>query len=148
MRRLDLRTLCIMLIAVFLGAAWAIFNFNSTGGVRAEEQLRPLVWTIFATPFALFLGWAIARRNEVWSAAFICFCFYFFTPFVAARTESLILSPAEASATGHHTYFVAALVLHFVGAIVITLWRALDLDSPAFQESLVQPPVANTEASS
>lgn len=143
-RRIDLRTLCIMLTAIFLGVAWAVYNYTSTGGSRSEEQLRPLVWTIFATPFALFIGWVIARRNEVWRAAFVCFCFYFFTPFVAARIESLLLTPEQAAATGHHTYFVAAIVLHLVVAIGLALWRSLCPPDPV---SPAAPPVVASHRS-
>lgn len=125
MRPVDRRTLAILLVATLVGAAWATYNFASTGGARGEEQLRPLVWTIFATPFALFLGWVVARRYEAWLAAFVCFSLYFFTPFVAARIESLVLTPAEASATKHALYFQSAIVLHIIAAIVIALWRAM-----------------------
>jgi hypothetical protein len=65
-RHLDLRTTGIMLGALLVGVAWAVFNYASTSGERGEDQLRPLVWTIFSTPFVLFIGWVMARRAEVW----------------------------------------------------------------------------------
>lgn len=122
-RRFDWRTINILLIAALIGAAWAAYSFASTGGARGEDQLRPLVWTIFAVPFALFLGWVVARRSEVGLAAFVCFCVYFYTPFVAARIESLVLTPAEAAATKHALYFQAAMVLHIISAVIIAVWR-------------------------
>lgn len=130
-RRIDWRTFGIMLGIALLGAVWAIYNYISVGNDRSEEQLRPLVWVIFATPFALFIGWVLARRAEVWRAAFICFCFYFFTPFVAARIESFMLTPEQAAASGHSRYFVTAIVLHVIGAVGLSLWRALDPPAPA-----------------
>ncbi len=123
-RRLDTRTLVIMLVAALLGVAWAAYNFISTGGDRGQDELRPLVWTIFATPFALFIGWLVARRAEVWVATFVCFCLYFFTPFVAARIESLILTREAAQNNGHVIYFSAVLVLHGVVALALAVWRA------------------------
>jgi FtsH-binding integral membrane protein len=121
---LDWRTFGIMLAAALVGAAWAAFNYASTGGERGEAQLQPLVWTMFATPFALFIGWVVARRAEVWLAAFACFCVYFFTFFVAARIESLLMTPEQASASGHDLYFKTAIVLHVLAALALAVWRA------------------------
>jgi glucan phosphoethanolaminetransferase (alkaline phosphatase superfamily) len=136
MNHFDWRTFGSMLLAAALGVAWAAFNFASTGGERGEEQLQPLVWTIFATPFFLFLGWTIARRREVWLAAFICFCVYFFGVFVAARIESLISTREQAAANGHSAYFITTMILHAAVALGLAIWRA---------RTPYPPPVADTE---
>jgi len=122
-RHLDLRTTGIMLGALLVGVAWAFFNYTSTGGERGEDQLRPLVWTIFSTPFVLFIGWVMAQRAEVWLAAFSCFCLYFFTPFVAARIESLVYDEFYAAQSGHHLYFTLVMVLHGAGGVALVGWR-------------------------
>jgi hypothetical protein len=113
-----------MIAAVVLGVAWATYNFVITDGERGLQELQPLVWTIFATPFVLWIGWVVARRTELWLAAFSCFCLYFFTPFVAARLESLIMTPDQAAATRHEFYFQAVLVLHLLGGVGLAIWRA------------------------
>jgi hypothetical protein len=133
------RTFALLIGAALLGAAWAYYNFLSTGGQRGQDELRPLVWTIFATPFALFLGWTLARRAEVWLAAFCCFCLYFFTVFVAARIESLVYSPEAAAATNHDLYFQAVIVLHLIGAAGLAVWRARQ---PAPATAASPPPAA------
>ncbi len=144
-KRIDWRTLAVMVIAALIGVAWAAYNFTSTDGRRGDDQLQALVWTIFATPFALFLGWVLVRRAEVWLAAFACFCLYFFTPFVAARIQSFMMTPEEAAATGRSAYFIWAMVLHVVGALALAVWRARAPyrgDQPATDEapSADQPP--------
>jgi hypothetical protein len=125
-RVMDGRTFAGMFGAALLGVAWAAYNYSSTGGERGEENLVPLVWTIFATPFALFIGWSLVRRAETWLAAFVCFCLYFFTPFVASRIESLFMTPEQASTTGHVTYFWLVIGLHLSSALAISVWRSLD----------------------
>jgi hypothetical protein len=124
-RRIDTRTLAIMLTALAIGLAWAAFQLASTGGVRNDSTVRPLVWTVFATPFALFIGWLVARRQELGLAAFVCFCLYFFTFFVAQRIESLVLSPAEAAANGHALHFQLVLATHALAGLALSIWRAL-----------------------
>ncbi len=133
-QRLDVRTLMIMLAATLVGAAWAYYNFTSTGGERGEGQLRPLVWTIFSTPFVLFLGWVLARKAELWLAAFICFCVYFFTPFVAASIESLFRTTEEAAHTGHTLYFTTVMVLHTLLGLGLSVWRSMVSPKPATQD--------------
>ncbi|NJP07618.1 MAG: hypothetical protein HC837_19365 [Chloroflexaceae bacterium] len=123
--RFDYRTALIMAGATLLGAAWAFYNYLSTDGERGQAQLQPLVWVMFATPFALFLGWLIARRSEVWLAAFVCFCLYFFTYFVAARFESLFFDTGEARRNGHALYFQTAMAIHVLAGLAITGWRAM-----------------------
>lgn len=124
-RRIDIRSFAMMLVAIAIGVAWAWYNYSSTGGARGESQLRPLVWTIFSTPFFFFIGWVIARWSELWRAAFTCFCLYFFTPFVAARIESLFMDTKEAAHSGHHLYFTMVMVLHAIVAVGLAIWRAL-----------------------
>jgi hypothetical protein len=124
-RRLDLRTLLIMLGALAVGVAWAAFNLASAGGARNDETVRPLVWTVFATPAALFVGWLVDRRGELGLAAFCCFCLYFFTFFVAQRIETLLVSPEAAAANGHALYFNLVIVIHAVAGAGLAAWRAL-----------------------
>ncbi|NJM05920.1 hypothetical protein HC891_06545 [Candidatus Gracilibacteria bacterium] len=122
--KLDTRTLVIMLTTALIGLAWGSYNFISTGGARTDETLRPLIWTVFATPFALLLGWLVARRSEWQLAAFCCFCLYFLTFFVAARIEALFYTVEQSKANGHEFYFVTSLVIHGVAALGLSLWRA------------------------
>jgi ABC-type Na+ efflux pump permease subunit len=124
-QRIELRTLGIMLAATLVGVAWAYYNYTSTGGARGENQLRPLVWTIFSTPFVVFLGWVVARKTELWLAAFFCFCGYFFTPFVAASIESFFRSTEDAAHTGHALYFTMVMVIHAVLGVGVSLWRSM-----------------------
>ncbi|MFV9505915.1 MAG: hypothetical protein AB4911_15290 [Oscillochloridaceae bacterium umkhey_bin13] len=122
--KLDYRTLLIMLGALSLGLVWAAFNLNQAGPVRNDSTVRNLVWTVFAAPASLWLGWLVARRHELALASFSCFCLYFFTFFVAQRIESLLLSPAEASASGHALYFNLVLTCHLLGGAGLSFWRA------------------------
>lgn len=124
-RQIDTRTLLIMLGALALGVAWAAYSLASTGGARNDSVVRALVWTVFAAPFALFLGWLAARRRELGLAAFCCFCLYFFTFFVAQRIESLVLSSEEAAASGHALYFNLVIIIHAVVGAGLAIWRAL-----------------------
>jgi cytochrome bd-type quinol oxidase subunit 2 len=123
-RSFDWRTFGLMLGAAVLGALWAYYNLAATGGDRGEDQLQRLVWAIFGSPFALFIGWVVARRAEVWLAAFASFCVYFFTVFVAARFESLLMTADQAKDSGHVLYFQAAIVLHVLAALALAVWRA------------------------
>ena len=141
MSRFDLRTFLLIVGAALLGAAWAVYNRNLVTSLDPEAQLRAQVWVIFATPFATFWGWFVARRAErLWAAA-ICFCIYFFAPFVAARYESCAVvwpefGPAgcfiatsqarDAAAAGAHAiYFQAIVLVHVLAALVLALQRAL-----------------------
>jgi hypothetical protein len=139
--KFDLRTLIILGVASIVGAAWAIYQRSLTSPPYNEDQFRSLVWVIFAIPFALFLGWFVARRTERWWAAFTCFCLYFFSPFVAQRYESCTIvrgsfdlgdcffataQAQELSATaGHVIYFEAVVVIQLVAALLIALHRSL-----------------------
>lgn len=120
----DFQTFGKMSFTTLSGVAWATYNYFSTHGMRGEDQLRPLVWAIFAIPLTLFLGWLFARRNELGNAALACFCLYFFTPFVAARLESLLISADQAARNGHNLYFIAVIGLQTLGAFALILWQA------------------------
>lgn len=124
-RKIDTRTLGLLIAATLVGAAWAYYNYASTGGARGENQLRPLVWTIFSTPFVLFIGWSLTRRAEVWLAAFVCFCLYFFTPFVAARTELFFMTQEQAQHSSHHLYFSLVMAFHVLEGLAVSVWRAM-----------------------
>ena len=140
MPRFDLRAFILILGAALIGAAWAIYNRGLVPALPLQGQLRAQTWVIFATPFATFWGWFFARRAERLAAAAICFCIYFFTPFVAARYESCAVvwaqyGPAGCfTATGvardlaagqHAVYFQAVVILHILAALAIALQRAL-----------------------
>ncbi|MEP7188709.1 MAG: hypothetical protein ABI901_05865, partial [Roseiflexaceae bacterium] len=84
MPRFDFRTFILILGAALIGAAWAIYNRGIASSLPLLGQLRAQTWVIFATPLATFWGWFFARRAERLAAAAICFCVYFFAPFVAA----------------------------------------------------------------
>ena len=141
MSRFDIRSFILIFGAALLGAAWAIYNRGLVPSLPLQGQLRAQTWVIFATPFATFWGWFFARRAERLTAAAICFCIYFFTPFVAARYEScavvwLQYGPAGcftatgaardlAGASQHAIYFQAVVILHILAALIIALQRAL-----------------------
>jgi hypothetical protein len=142
--RLDLRTLLLMLGAALIGAAWASYNRGLASPPYDESELRPLIWVTFAIPGALFLGWFFARAAERWWAAFVCFCLYFFSLFIAQRYESCTVVSGSfnlsdcfaataaaqqlANDTGHVIHFSAVVVIQLLAAILITLHRALHLD--------------------
>ncbi len=148
-RSLDVRTFALIFGAALLGAAWAIYNRSLTTPPYPEWQFRSLVWVFFATPFATFWGWFLARRAERWWAAFVCFCIYFFSAFVAARYESCTVvhgtfslydcfaatteAQALAAANGHRIFFQAIVVIHLLAALAVALRRALSCStmSPA-----------------
>ena len=148
-RRFDLLTLALMAGAATVGALWANYNRVLAVGLGPEDALRPHVWVIFAIPFALFLGWLIARRREGWLALFVCFCLYFFSTFVAARYESCVViagsfslrdcffatadAQTAASANGHALYFQSIIVFQLVVALGIALQRALSRSTMADQ---------------
>lgn len=131
MRRLDTKTLLLIGGTTLLGAAWAYYNLASTGGDRSESQFRALIWTIFATPFATFWGWFFARKHERWLAAFVCFCIYFFSVFVGARIESLLVSRDEAQAAGHTIYFHSVIALNLLAGLIAAFQRALSPEQVA-----------------
>jgi hypothetical protein len=141
MKRFDLKTFVLILGAALLGAAWAIYNRAIVPTLDGDAQLRAQTWVIFATPFATFWGWFFARRGErLWAAA-VCFCIYFFAPFVAARYESCAVVWAQfgplgcftatneareaAKQAGHVIYFQAIVIIHVLAALVVALRGAL-----------------------
>ena len=149
-RRLDLRTLLIMVAALAIGVAWAAFNLASTGGARNDATVRPLVWAVFAAPFALYIGWLAARRKELGLASFCCFCLYFFTFFVAQRIETLLVPAETAAANGHALYFNMVIVIHALVGAGLAVWRAIT-PAPAKEEAYAEasssePPAAGTTA--
>jgi len=140
-QRFDFRTFIAIMGAALLGGVWAIYNRQLTHyPYDPVTEFRPLVWVIFATPFATFWGWFIARRTERWWAAFVCFCIYFFSPFVAARYESCAVlqgsfdlsdcffatSQAQEAANnnGHAIYFQAVVIINLLAALAVALHRA------------------------
>jgi hypothetical protein len=158
MSRFDLRTLLLILGAALLGAAWAIYNRGIVPTLDPEARLRAQVWVIFTTPFATFWGWFLARRSErLWAAA-ICFCIYFFAPFVAARYESCAVvwgqfgpigcftatgeARQAASEIGHAIYFQAIVVIHLLAALAVALQRALSRSTMPAQMPHPQPDTA------
>lgn len=120
-KRLDTRTLAIIIAAAAAGAAWAAFSLASTAGARNDLTVRPLVWAILATPLLIWAGWAFARRTELGLAAAVCLGLYLFTPFIAARIESLV-APGDSS---HNAYFIGVIALHALAGAAIAVWRAL-----------------------
>ncbi|EFO80179.1 hypothetical protein OSCT_1981 [Oscillochloris trichoides DG-6] len=125
LQRIDYKTLAAMILALVLGLAWATYNLNLAGAVRSDATVRPLIWAVFAGPFALFVGWLIARRHELALAAACCFGLYFFSFFVAQRIETLLVDPQQITASGHAFYFQTMLVLHALVGVALTTWRAL-----------------------
>lgn len=123
-KRFDTRTALIIIGLTILGAVWAYYNYGATGGRRDESVLRALVWTVFATPFASFIGWLIARPREGWLAAYVCFCIYFFTTFVAARIESFFYDATAAEVAGHPIYFSGVIIINIIAAVGAAVWRA------------------------
>ena len=141
MRRFDVRTFLMIVGAALVGAAWAIYNRSIVGFPYDEAELRPLVWVIFATPFAMFWGWFFARPAERGWAAFVSFCVYFFSPFVAQRYESCTVVSGSfnlvdcfaataqaqelAGNNGHRIYFGSIVVIHVLIALIIATQRAM-----------------------
>jgi len=141
-RRFDLRAFVLIMGAGLLGAAWAIYNRGlANPPYDLSREARPLVWVIFATPFATFWGWFVARRAERWWAAFVCFCIYFFSAFVAARYESCTVlqghfslsdcffataqAQEAANRSGHAIYFQAVVIVNLLAVLAVALHRAL-----------------------
>ena len=158
MKRFDTKTFLLIAGAALLGVAWAIYNRASVPGLSTDERLRAQTWVIFATPFATFWGWFFARRGErLWAAA-VCFCIYFFAPFIAARYESCAVvwgqygpagcftATAEArqlaNEARHALYFQAIVIVHLLAALAVALQRALSRSTIS-----VRPPHPEAEPS-
>ena len=141
MNRFNIKTFILILGASLLGAAWAIYQRGLVPALGYDDQLRAQTWVIFATPFATFWGWFFARRGERLLAAAVCFCIYFFAPFVAARYESCAVVWSQfgalgcftatneareaAKQAGHVIYFQAIVIVHVIAALVVALRGAL-----------------------
>lgn len=123
-RTFDLRTASLIGGAALLGAAWAVFNLSRVGWNGATGQTAPLVWAVFATPFFTFWGWFVARRHERWLAAFVCFCIYFFSVFIGARLELLVLGTQAATDSCHELYFRLTLIVQVIACVVVAAQRA------------------------
>jgi len=137
----DRRTFLLIVGAALIGAVWASYQRGTTSAPYDEGQLPALIWTVFATPFAMFWGWLFARRTERWWAAFVCFCIYFFSAFVAARYETCTVvngsfnlvscftdteqAQVLAGAVGHRIYFESVVVIQFIAALVTALQRSV-----------------------
>lgn len=117
-----------------LGAATAATAYWSTHGSRGDQVIRQLVWTVFGTPAATFVGYLLADRKRGWQAAFWCFMIYFFSIFVAARLERLILGAAVADASGHDLYFKLTLVLNVVSGLALAVQAARSRSKMQAQE--------------
>jgi hypothetical protein len=141
MARFDVRTFLLIFGAACVGAVWATYQRSTTAPPYGEAQIPALIWTVFATPFAMFWGWFVARRAERWWAAFVCFCIYFLSAFVAARYETCVVvhgsfdliscftdtaqALALADASGHRVYFESIVVLQLIAALVTALQRSV-----------------------
>lgn len=139
-RSFDAKTFTVLFVPALLGAAWAVYQRGLTAPPYPSDQVSSLVWVIFAVPFALFWGWFFARPRERWLAAFVCFCIYFFSPFLAARYESCTITSGTfslvscfadsqgaqdlAGAAGHRIYFDAVVIIHVIAAAVTAVQRA------------------------
>jgi hypothetical protein len=124
-RHVDWRSLTIIGLAALTGAAWAGYNLRLAGDRRDEAIFHALIWIVFATPFATFGGWAVARPRERWPAAAVCSSIYFFAILAAARIERLVVGEEIAAATGHALYFRLCLVFDLLGCLGAALHRAL-----------------------
>lgn len=141
MARFDTRTFLLIFGAACIGAVWATYQRSTTAPPYGEAQIPALIWTVFATPFAMFWGWFVARREERWRAAFVCFCIYFLSIFAAARYETCVVvhgsfnlvscfvdaeqAQALANASGHRVYFESIVAIHLIAALVTALQRSL-----------------------
>lgn len=120
----DSRTLLLIVMATLIGWAVAAATYNTVGVNRTPEVLRWLALDILATPLAVFLGWMASRRDEWQLAAACCGALYFFTPFVAARIETILTPEAARQTVGPHTvYFMSVLALHLIGGLALAWWR-------------------------
>jgi hypothetical protein len=120
----------VMTAALLIGVGLALAALLATGGSREPEQARLLTVVLLAAPALLTAAWLVVRPQERPLAAGTGAALYFFTPFVAARIESLIDPVAAASVgTPHQIYFTAVLVLHLSAGLALIRWRAADRHS-------------------
>ena len=143
--RFDRRTFALIAGAALVGACWAGFNYWRAGEARDPGVYPALIWTVFATPFATFWGWAWARPRERWRAAFTCFVIYFFAILGAARIERLVLGQEVAEATGHALYFRLTLFFDLLGCLGSALQRARSAGTIAVPAAAVTRPAPSRE---
>ncbi|MGB9739115.1 MAG: hypothetical protein C0184_05780 [Chloroflexus aggregans] len=121
----TLRTTLFVALAGGVGWVIALATYYPLAENRNPEILRWLALVILATPLATFIGWVFACRDEWRLAAACCGALYFFTPFVAARIESVLAPDAARQTVGPHTvYFVSVLAIHLVGVLGLVWWRS------------------------
>ncbi|MEF3275686.1 MAG: hypothetical protein K6356_15055 [Chloroflexus sp.] len=120
----DSRTTLTIAIAAMFGLAIAIAAYSVVGDNHHSKVLRWLALIVLSTPLATFLGWIAVRRREWRLAAASCGALYFFTPFIAARIETILTPAAAAQTAGPHTvYFISVLTLHVIGGLALAWWR-------------------------
>jgi hypothetical protein len=151
-KRFDLRTFALILGAALIGMVWALYNRGLTEyPYDPVREFRPLVWVVFAIPFATFWGWFVARKAERWWAAFVCFCIYFFSPFLAARYESCTVlqghfsltdcfvntaqAQEAANSNGHVIYFQVIVIVQLLAVLAVAIHRARSQASEATSEA-------------
>jgi hypothetical protein len=119
--------LFVMAASVVVGTLLGLAALLATGGRREPEQARLLTVVLVAAPALLTAAWLWLRPHERPLAAGAGLALYFFTPFAAARIESLI-DPREAASVGtpHLIYFTTVLLLHLIGGLALTWWRGAD----------------------
>lgn len=123
-RTIDWRTAVCIALAALIGAGWALFNLSRAGGSGFTGTTAQFVWAVFATPFASFWGWLVARRSELWLAALVCFSIYFFSIFLGARLELLVLGQSAAEAAGHALYYQLTLGIQLIACLVVAAQRS------------------------
>lgn len=120
----DYRTFFAIVLASLAGWIIAVAVYTQIGDNRSPELLRWLALVILITPLSGLLGWIAIRRHEWRLAAACCGALYFFTPFMAARIETILTPDAARQTVGPHTvYFVSVLALHLLGGLVLAWWR-------------------------
>lgn len=120
----NTRTFLLITVTALIGWIIAWVAYVLVGTNRNPEVLRWLGLVIFITPLTSFIGWIGARPCEWRLAAASCGALYFFTPFIAARIETIIAPEAAYQTVGlHSVYFVSVLICHLLGGIAFAWWR-------------------------
>ncbi len=134
----DPRALFIMLLFMLCGWTLALTSFALVGDNRAPTVARGLALTVVATPLGTLFGWLISRRSEWRLALACCGAVYFFTPFVAARIETILAPEAARQTVGQHTvYFVSVLALHLMCGLGLIWWRSRQPVTSAVQDERI-----------
>jgi hypothetical protein len=123
-RTIDWRAASTIGGAALLGAVWAMWNLLRAGGDGAGGPRPALVWVVFSVPLCAFVGWVIARRQERWLAAGVCFMIYFFGIFAGARLELLAIGRDAADASFHALYFRLVLAVQTLACLLVAAQRA------------------------